>query len=153
MSLRNKLFIVFLLISILILGFYLYNIFNSHNKALIEINGKQIKVEIADSPAERAKGLMFRTELSDNTGMLFIFEQEQKVSFWMKNTLISLDLIFVNENFEIVDIKQDFLPCTQDPCELYTASQPVKYVLEVNAGYLEKNNISIGDKIILTSNI
>ena len=85
----------------------------------------EINVEIADSFEERAKGLMFREFLDENAGMLFVFDQDDYLSFWMKNTLIPLDMIFISENFKIVDIKHA-VPCKQDPCVSYKTITPAK---------------------------
>jgi len=107
-----------------------------------------INAEVADSSQERAVGLMFREELGETEGMLFIFDSEATHSFWMKNTLIPLDLIWVNENMEIVHIEHA-VPCTTPSCPSYTPSRPAKYVVEVNAGVVYGKGIKIGDPIIL----
>ena len=116
-------------------------------KNLIKIN-----VEIADDNNERATGLMFREKLNENEGMLFIFENEDYQTFWMKNTMIPLDMIFIGKDFIIVDIK-NAEPCREDPCKLYKSSKPAKYVLEVNSNFAARNNIKIGDKAILNEKI
>ena len=118
-------------------------------------NGKdliKINVEIADDNNERAKGLMFRERLNENDGMFFIFDEENYQTFWMKNTLIPLDMIFIGEDLEIVDIK-NAVPCKEEPCFLYKSSKPAKYVLEANQGFAAKNGIETGDKIILNGKI
>ena len=79
--------------------------------------------------------------------MLFIFEGEDYWSFWMKNTLIPLDLIFISDQYTIVDIKENFKPCKVDNCDSYTSKKKAKYVLEVNSGFVKENNVKIGDKI------
>ena len=107
-----------------------------------------VLIEIADDNEERMKGLMFRENLGENSGMLFIFEDDSPQSFWMKNTLIPLDIIFINEGFEIIDIK-NAVPCTTDPCRIYSSERPAKFVLEVNSGFAAKKGISIGDKTTL----
>jgi len=117
--------------------------FSCNGKNLIKIN-----VEIADDNAEMEKGLMFREKLNENEGMLFVFGEEALHAFWMKNTLIPLDIIFIDENFEIIDIKHA-VPCRAEPCALYKSAKPAKYVLEVNEGFAEKNSVGVGDKIIL----
>ena len=114
-------------------------------------NGKKIinvNVEIADDDYERQQGLMLRERLDENDGMLFVFENEDYRSFWMKNTLIPLDIIFIGENLQIVDIK-NAVPCKQDSCSLYTSAKPARYVLEVNAGFAAKNSIEAGNKLDL----
>lgn len=118
-------------------------------------NGKnliKINVEIADDDDERAKGLMFREKLNENGGMLFVFEDEDHQTFWMKNTMIPLDMIFIGTDFIIVDVK-NAKPCGEDPCKLYKSSKPAMHVLEVNSGFAAKNNIKIGDKIIVNEKL
>lgn len=141
---KNKtLFII--LFSILAIAIILY-LKKQNTENIVTINGKKILIEIADSPEEHQQGLMFRTSLKENRGMLFIFEQPSAVAFWMKNTLIPLDIIFIDGNNRITDI-QTAHPCTADPCPTYKPTQQILYVLEVNAGFAEKNNINVGDKV------
>jgi len=115
----------------------------------VDINGKIINVEIANTPSKITRGLMGRKELDENSGMLFIFETENYQPFWMKNTLTPLDIIFVNKNFEIVDIKKDFKPCVQKDCESYLSKEPALYVIEVNSGWCNKNHVQLGDKVVV----
>ena len=118
----------------------------NYDKVLIN-NGKKIigiNAEIADDNKERIQGLMFREKLDGNSGMLFVFDDEDYQQFWMKNTIIPLDIIFIGKNFEIVDIK-NAEPCRKEPCEVYASANPSKYVLEVNLDFASKNNIKIGD--------
>ena len=107
---------------------------------------QQVKVEVVTTPADQARGLMYRRSLGKESGMLFIFRQEAPQSFWMKNTWIPLDMLFISANLVIVDITT-MQPCTIDPCLAYTSKQPAKYVLEVNAGYCRSHAIVIGDRI------
>ena len=93
---------------------------------------------------------MFREKLEENNGMIFIFEQENEIAFWMKNTLIPLDIIFIGKNFKIVDIK-NAVPCKQDPCQLYKPQKSAQYVLEVNSGFAEKNGIKVNDEVEITN--
>ena len=106
----------------------------------------QVKVEVVKRSDEMARGLMYRRSLGKDSGMLFIFRQEAPQSFWMKNTLIPLDMIFISRNLVIVEITT-MQPCITDPCPDYTSRQPARYVLEVNAGYSRSHTIIIGDKI------
>lgn len=106
-------------------------------------NGKKIEltVEIANNPFKRSFGLMFRTTLKENEGMLFVFPDEAPRSFWMFNTKIPLDAIYFNANQEVVDIiSMD--PCTSLSCPTYPTSKRSKYVLEVNKGFAKKSSIS-----------
>lgn len=116
----------------------------------VVINDKKIKVEIVDSESEREDGLMRRESLDSDSGMLFIFPDSEIRSFWMKNMLIPLDMIFIDENFEIVNIKQNVSQCFSESCPNYVSSKPVKYVLEVNSGFSERNNVSIGTSVLWT---
>lgn len=106
-------------------------------------------VEIARTSAEQARGLMFRETLDKNKGMLFVFDYEQPRTFWMKNTKIPLDIIFISADKKIADIKKNFMPCKTQNCETHT-SKPAKYVLEVNAGIADGNKIKIGDAVNLS---
>ena len=138
-----KFLVIFLLI-------FLASCAQNSDQVLIN-NGKEdiiINVQIADDNDERMKGLMFIEKLDENGGMLFIFEKEDYQAFWMKNTLIPLDMIFINDELQIVDIK-NAIPCKQDPCNVYTSNQPARYVLEINEGFAAKNSIDKDDKITL----
>jgi uncharacterized protein len=110
------------------------------------ISGKRIEVDIADDYAEWNKGLMFVENLPEGRGMLFVFPDEVHRSFWMKNTLIPLDIIFISSDLKIVDFIS-LQPCEQDPCPSYRSSGPSRYVLEVNAGFVEENRIKKGEEV------
>ncbi|MBI5401239.1 DUF192 domain-containing protein [Candidatus Wolfebacteria bacterium] len=111
--------------------------------------GLKVDVEVAANPYQWSKGLMFRDSLPEDSGMLFIFPNEEIKSFWMKNTFIPLDIIFISKNKEIVDIKENFEPCPDSKiiCPTYTSKEPAMFVLEVNSGYCAKHNIKIGDAV------
>lgn len=104
----------------------------------------KIDVEIADNDYERQLGLMNRQSMEEMQGMLFIFPEERFQSFWMLNTLFSLDILFINSNKEIVTIHKNTTPLSE---QSYPSSKPAIYVLEVNAGFCERHNIKLGDKI------
>jgi uncharacterized membrane protein (UPF0127 family) len=92
---------------------------------------------------ERERGLMFRETVAKNTGMLFDLGKEQQTSFWMKNTLIPLDIIWIGEE-KIILGAQTAPPCTTDSCEIFQIEFPARWVLEVNAGEFEGE---VGDKV------
>jgi uncharacterized membrane protein (UPF0127 family) len=97
------------------------------------------QVEVAETPHERAKGLMFRKTLPDDGGMLFLFSKEQPVAMWMKNTILSLDMVFANSKGEILEIYENTLPfSTQNIGPIANTTQ----VLEVKAGVLKKHGIT-----------
>lgn len=108
----------------------------------------RVFVEVPDDIEEHMRGLMFRQHLPWNAGMLFAYNSEESRAFWMKNTLIPLDMIFVDDNSEIVDIIENVPPCEQDPCPLYPSEEPAQYVLEVNAGFVQQNAVQVGDRLV-----
>ena len=103
-----------------------------------------IDIELAQDESQRQLGLMYRDTLAENQGMLFLFDNEEVRAFWMKNTILSLDMIFVNARNEIVTIHKYTTPYAE---ETYVSTKPAKYVLEVGAGYTDKRKISVGDRI------
>ncbi len=112
----------------------------------VDAAGERVYVEIADSAQEWERGLMFREYLGPDKGMLFIFPDEADRSFWMRNTLIPLDMLFIDSGGIVVNITKNAQPCRAILCESYYGR--AKYVLEVNGGFSDANNISIGDMII-----
>lgn len=104
-----------------------------------------IDFELADTFEDRARGLMNRENLKENQGMFFVFPREEPQSFWMKNTLLSLDMIFVNSNREIVKIHSNTKVMSENG---YPSIKPAIYVIEVIAGFTDKYNIQEGDKIV-----
>lgn len=100
-----------------------------------------IAVEVARTPEEQQKGLMGRTSLDDDQGMLFIFETQRPLSFWMKNTLIPLDILFFDAQGAFVS-SATMTPCTADPCKNYPSAGLARYALEVPAGFMERKNIA-----------
>ncbi len=114
-----------------------------------------LAAEFAETPAQRERGLMFRTSLPEDAGMLFIFEEDQRSGFWMFNTLIPLSVAYIDVRGEIVDV-QDMEPCgnpnPRDPrsCPGYPAAAPYRYALEVNRGYFAERDIGVGDSISFT---
>jgi uncharacterized membrane protein (UPF0127 family) len=111
-------------------------------------NGIEVEVEIGQTLAQLQTGLKNKENLQENTGMLFIFEAEDSHPFWMRNMSFPIDIIWINANLKIVDITSEALPCRDEPCPTYTPSAPVKYVLEVPAGFAQKNLIETGQNII-----
>jgi uncharacterized membrane protein (UPF0127 family) len=104
-----------------------------------------LTVEIADTPETRQKGLMFRKSMPENHGMLFVFEREEKRSFWMKNTPLPLSIAYISADGTIREIL-DMEPFTE---RSYPSGWSVKYALEVNQGFFERHGIKTGDKVVL----
>ena len=103
-----------------------------------------IDIEIADNENERMQGLMFRSNMGFDRGMLFIFDYEEEQSFWMKNTKMSLDILYVNSQLEIVTIYRHTQPYSKNPIPSF---KPALYVVEVSAGYCDRFSVTEGDRI------
>jgi uncharacterized membrane protein (UPF0127 family) len=113
----------------------------------VMLGGHHFSVEIAATPAEQAHGLMDRTSMPADHGMLFVFPQAQPLTFWMKDTLIPLDMLFFDEAHRLVTVRADVPPCEADPCPTYASTAPARYVLELNAGTAAKLDLRKGDVI------
>lgn len=115
------------------------------------ISGKKVHaftVEVASTSPQQARGLMFRNELADNKGMIFPFTETRMASFWMKNTFIPLDIIFIRENGKIENIASNTTPYSTDPVE---STAPVAAVLELRGGLTAELGIKRGDKVRWTA--
>lgn len=115
----------------------------------LTIQGKKLQVEVARSEQEKSRGLMFRKKLGENEGMLFVYGEEEILSFWMKNTPIPLSIAFINKSGRIVDI-QDMEPFS---LKTHVSAYPAQFALEVNRGWFKQNGIGIGAVVKLPSNI
>jgi uncharacterized membrane protein (UPF0127 family) len=111
---------------------------------VVRVGGHEIRVEIADDSAERERGLMYRESLPEHQGMLFVYGSAATRSFWMRNTLIPLDIAFIDPDGVIVDIQQ--MRQTQT-AELTTSKFPAMYALEMNLGWFEANEVEVGDRL------
>jgi len=115
----------------------------------VKINGTIIETEIAETEIEKRNGLMHRETLGENAGMLFAYEAPVPAYFWMKNTLIPLDMIFIRPDKTISYIEKEAAPCPPEveTCPNYTSHEITQYVLEVNGGFSELNGINVGDVV------
>ena len=113
---------------------------------IVTDEGREIvfQVEIADTPVKRERGLQFRYELASDRGMIFLFPSESPQTFWMKNTPIPLDMIFINRDHKIVGVVEEALPFSLDARSVATPSQ---YVLEINGGLSKRYGIKAGNMI------
>jgi len=105
------------------------------------------EVELADDMREQERGLMFREELCPRCGMLFAYPRERPVAFWMRNTFLPLDMIFMDSAGVVVGLHERTVPMQERP--LYTVPVPARYVLEVNAGFAAAHGVSVGAKVEL----
>ncbi len=125
--------------------------FNYHTPAkyanvvfVFEARNITLDVKIADTDETRSRGLMFAGKLGENEGMLFVYGDEKPRTFWMKNTLIPLDMIFIAANWTVADVVENAQPCKEDPCPAYASGQAAKYVLEAKGGFAQRNRIGAG---------
>lgn len=88
--------------------------------------------------------------MPQNAGMLFVYDKDVQCSMWMKNTRFPLDMLWIDHDKKVVDIKKNVSPCISLPCEVYRSEAYVLYVLEVNAGFTDKYHIAVGDTIEIT---
>jgi uncharacterized protein len=117
----------------------------------VTLNGEKFTVEIADTGSEHAIGLMYRDKMPAKHGMLFLFDAEYPQAFWMKNTLIPLDILYFDEDFRFVSGSYDTPPCRESNetmCPAYPSDAPAKYVLELNAGVGKALNLKPGDQLV-----
>jgi uncharacterized membrane protein (UPF0127 family) len=134
------------LAGVIVLWPFLISVHAAENLKKICFKDNCVVVEIADTEASRARGLMFRDRLEQDCGMLFLFPSEDIYSFWMKNTFIDLDMIWLNKDLRVVEIKS-FVPACKDlDCPSYIPEAKAKFVLELNAGYVDSHKIKINDK-------
>jgi len=111
----------------------------------VELAGQRYTVELATNDAERERGLMFRQRMDPDHGMLFVHEREEPLAYWMKNTLIPLDILFFDSQLRLVSQQRDVPPCTLgDACPPYPSDAPAHYVLELNAGQAAKLDLRNG---------
>jgi uncharacterized membrane protein (UPF0127 family) len=115
----------------------------------VELKGHRYSIEFAENESSREYGLMNRTEMADDHGMLFVFDNDEPRAFWMKNTKIPLDMIFIDKNRKVVSIKHDAPPCVTERCPAFMSEGPVRYVLELNGGQAAKLGLSAGDELIV----
>ncbi|MCX7554250.1 DUF192 domain-containing protein [Marinicella sp. S1101] len=122
-----------------------------HMQHRVTLKDQTFLVELADDAQSRAMGLMYRKEMADSEGMLFIFPDSKPRAFWMKNTLIPLDILYFDQNRRLVSISENTPPCknTSTRCPNYPSAKPAKYVLEINAGLSQDYGFTTGDELII----
>jgi len=110
-------------------------------------SGRLFVAEIADTPERQAEGYMFRREVGESDAMIFVFPDSGVHPFWMKNTLVPLDMIWMDEAFEVLFIEAAAPPCKADPCPGYGPLRKARYVLEVRGGTAAKERLKTGDRL------
>jgi hypothetical protein len=134
-------------VSVVSIGYYVYEQGRTSTTPTMKIRlgGVILTVELATTPAEQERGLSGRSSMPADHGMLFIFNQQAEWSFWMYEMMFPLDIIWFNANMKAVFIEQDLPPCTPSECQVFTPPVNALYVLEVNAGFVKTNDVSLGD--------
>lgn len=112
-------------------------------------SGQVYRLEVALTPDAQAHGLMFRESLREKSGMIFLFSDGQPHRFWMKNTMIPLDIIWMDAAGQVVFVSADTPPCTVDPCPSYGPNHPIASVLEIGGGMAKKEGVTVGSHIRL----
>ena len=107
-------------------------------------SGAVYRLEVARTPEEQAQGLMFRESLPERAGMIFLFDDRRPHPFWMKNTMIPLDMIWMDADGKVLFVSADTPPCKADPCPSYGPETPASQVLEIAAGMAVKEKIVVG---------
>jgi uncharacterized membrane protein (UPF0127 family) len=109
--------------------------------------GRKFVAEIADTPERWMHGYMFRQEIGEDEGMIFVFPEAGFHPFWMKNTLVPLDMIWMDDTFTAIYIQESAPPCRSDPCPSYGPVRKARYVLEVRGGTAARERLRIGDRL------
>lgn len=118
------------------------------HRTVVFPSGTKINAEVADTPEKRSVGLMFRDSLAPGSGMLFIFQEAHPYLFWMKNCRFPIDIIWLNEQKEVIFISEKTPPCKADPCPNYgPLDKNALYVVEVEAGFAQKEKLKLGAKV------
>lgn len=110
-------------------------------------DGTRVTLELATTDKDREMGLMFRDSLKPDAGMLFIFDKEGLYPFWMKNTFIALDMVWLDAAGRVVFVHADVPPCHRDPCPSYSPRAAGRAVLELNSGFAAKHAITVGSQL------
>jgi len=143
----NKKWVIGTSISIILLVFtFIFYGGTSSDISSVCFEDRCFDVELAVTSAEKSQGLMYRDNLRDDEGMLFVYNLEGEYSFWMKNTLISLDIIWIDDNYEIVYIEHSAQPCGVI-CDSITPGSIAMYVLEINGGISKEVRLNVGGRL------
>ena len=119
----------------------------------LRLQGHTFSAEVASDDLSRAQGLMNRDRLASDSGMLFVFRHSDQRWFWMKNTLIPLDILFFDSSRKLVSMQTDVPPCRQAPCPTYPSGEPARYVLELAAGTAARIGTRIGSQLSIEGDV
>ena len=113
-------------------------------------SGKKLTVEVMESDADRAKGLMGRESLPLDRGLLFVFDAPSRHAFWMKNCKFPIDMIWLDAEGKVVHVAADVPPCKKEPCPIYEPDRLALYVVEINAGQAQREKVTAGARLEFT---
>jgi uncharacterized membrane protein (UPF0127 family) len=147
---KNIIIISVIIILIIVLSFFRKNTNPPLNTVKINLNNKEYQIEIARTIAQKAAGLSNRTQICSNCGMIFLFSGDTSLPFWMKDTLIPLDMIWINSKGIVTDI---ITTTDLKSLKVLQNTKPAKYVIELNANDAEKIGLNVGDTIKLPNNL
>ena len=142
---KNYSFGFIALLVLLFLGYHFWTAVTIDNISYVQMGGQNVRVDLALTEAEHTKGLSGKNELMENEGMLFVFDKPGKYSFWMKDMSFPIDIVWFGEDMKVVYIKKNAGPKLYP--ETYGPDTDAKYVLEVMAGFSDKNNLKVGDSL------
>ncbi len=111
--------------------------------------GVHVSAEVVDTMPAIRRGLMYREDIGENEGMIFVFDREGTHALWMMNVNFPLDIVWLDSDYNVVHIERDVSVCSGDVCPLYTPLNPAKFVLETRAGFTSSNGIDVGSQMSL----
>jgi uncharacterized membrane protein (UPF0127 family) len=131
-------------------GFHIFGTRSADNNSVISkivmvINGRSVFADVADTPTLRERGLSGTEDLKDNEGMLFVFDEPSRPGFWMKEMNFPLDIIWINADNFVADVSEGLSPSSYP--RIFSPKTDIKYALEVQSGFVQRNSIKIGDKV------
>lgn len=110
-------------------------------------SGKVLRSEVMVKDEDRARGLMYRDSLAADRGMLFVFDEVNHHTIWMKNCRFPIDIVWLDAKRKVVDVKEGAPPCLSEPCATYAPRRPAAYVLEINAGQARRERVKVGSRL------
>ncbi len=150
-----KVLLILTIIVFVVIGFVIVAILNNNKNSAgsskaINVNNRIFKVDVAETDLEKTMGLMYRKTLPENEGMFFIFDRSGVYTFWMANTFVDMDILWIDENMQVAYIQKNAKSCpdpTKTTCNIYNPKISAKYVLEINAGLSSKYGFKVGDRV------
>ena len=155
---KHRFAFILLILAAALLIIYFVRLVESKNEFVpARLGASNLELRLAKTTYEQARGLMFVFHMPENRGMLFIYPALGTYSFWMANTFIPLDIIWLDSEFRVVHVSKNTPPCrnyfNSKNCPVYRPTYPARYVLELNGGFVEKNNVKFQDKLIINSSL